>query len=89
MKDLSNLCGDTGNALIGGESSSGSNTINHPVTSVGAAPGSMPVNLPHGGPEDTMDSPALEVPAEDKDIYKPKFSSSLTHVSSTWVKAGD
>lgn len=59
--DQSHLVGDTGNALIGGESSSAGNTINTPATSVGAAPGSQPVNLPHNGPSDSQDSPALEV----------------------------
>jgi len=60
--DQSHLVGDVGNALIGGESMSDGNTTNHPATTVGPAPGSMPVNLPLKGPASKMDSPELEIP---------------------------
>lgn len=62
MKDLSHLCGETGKALIGGESMAAGNTINHPTTSIDAAPGSLPVNRPLQNPSNNMDEPELEVP---------------------------
>lgn len=64
MEDLSHLCGDVGTTLIGGESMAAGNTINHPVTNINAAPGSMPVNRPLQNPSNNMDDPGLEIPAE-------------------------
>lgn len=66
MKDLSHMVGDVGTALIGGESSSAGNTINNPVTSIGPAPGSEPVNPVPGGPDSKMDTPSLEIPTATK-----------------------
>jgi hypothetical protein len=60
MQDLSHLCGDIGTALVGGQSQAAGNTVNHPVTQVGPAPGSLPVNSPPAVSE--LDSPEIEVP---------------------------
>jgi hypothetical protein len=45
MQNLSHLV-DQDTALTAGQSQSAGNTINHPVTTVGPAPGSNPVNSP-------------------------------------------
>lgn len=87
MKDLSSLCGDIGTALLGGESSSAGNTINYPVTTVGAAPGSEPVNhVSPESPQSHTDQPALVVSGEGEDIRKPKYGNGPTSTSATWEK---
>ena len=87
MKDLSSLCGKLGDALIGGSSSSAGNTINYPVTSVGPAPGSMPVNpIPDASGLAAMDQPALETPAENENVMKSKYGNGPTSTSATWKK---
>lgn len=72
LQDLSHLIGDQGKALIGGESMSDGNTTNYPATSIGAAPGSQPVNLPLKGPANKMDSPDLEIPAPSNHTHTVK-----------------
>lgn len=89
MQDLSHLCGDTGNTLIGGESMSGGNTVNYPTTSIGAAPGSMPVNLPHKNATETLDSPDLISGPENDGIRKPKIGHGVTNSDATYKKAGE
>ncbi len=67
MQDLSHLCGNIGEALIGGESMSGGNTTNDPISSLPVAPGSQPVNLPLKSPASKMDAPELVVPSSEGD----------------------
>jgi hypothetical protein len=68
MKDLSHLCGDIGTALVGAQSQAAGNTINHPVTQVGPAPGSEPVNSPPSIAE--LDHPEMEVPPVTDHTHK-------------------
>lgn len=70
VKDVSDLAGDTGTALVGGSSMSAGNSINHPNTTVGPAPGSQPVNLPQSGPDYHTDAPAVEVGSSVNHTHK-------------------
>lgn len=84
MQDLSHLTGDLGTALIGGESMSAGNTVNDPVTSVGPAPGSQPVNRPMA--VDKTDAPGLEVPGVSDHSTGVKAKSSPTSSDAIWKK---
>lgn len=87
MKDLSNLTGDIGSALLGGESSSAGNTINYPVTTVGPAPGSVPVNpVPVGSGLSATDEPELQVSGKNANMSKSKYGSGPTNTSADWKK---
>lgn len=86
MKDLSHMMGDIGAALIGGESMSGGNTVNDPATTVGAAPGSEPLNRPLKGPNSKADAPDLEVPSSSTKHEGVKSSSSVTSSDAIWKK---
>lgn len=90
MEDLSSLFGDIGNALIGGSSSSAGNTINDPITSVGPAPGSEPVNpVPGESPLSQTDTPAVQMPTKGANIRKPKYGNSPDNVPAIWKKVGE
>jgi hypothetical protein len=64
--DLSDL--GPGTNLSVGQSQSAGNTINDPITDVGPAPGSVPVNSPP--PVSELDDPDLDVPGT-QDFRRP------------------
>jgi hypothetical protein len=71
MEDLSHLINQD-MALTGGESMAAGNTINHPITVVGPAPGSIPVNAPPAA--DELDDTGLGIPPVKAYTRKPNGS---------------